>query len=300
MMLIWLAALYAVAGTPAACALPPGWDEIASRNTRYVVFGELHGTEQAPDMFGSVACALAGKGERVLVSLEIDSRENPALQSAWALPHDRFEAAIVRDLGIWKQGRDGRSSVAMLAMIVRLHAAKSHGAKIDVVAFNGARDEVQHARFASLPGQGPHDAAQAENIRLAADGGNYDRVLVLVGNVHARKRQVAGGDINFEPMAMKLAPAKQVTSRDMAYAAGTAWNCGFRAGFVPVPGKPPSSADIDCSARPTKGLTTVSGLPRLGIGSLQPAHVQGQYDGWFWVGPITASPPAIDASPAKN
>ena len=46
-----------------ACPLPPGWDAIAARNPRFVIFGEMHGTEQTPAFFGDVACALATKGE---------------------------------------------------------------------------------------------------------------------------------------------------------------------------------------------------------------------------------------------
>src|SRR3546814_20260999 len=100
----------------------------------------------------------------------------------------------------------------MFALLVRLHGLKEAGVAVDVAAFNGMRDDAQRARLAGLPGQGPHEAAQAENIRDAAAAGDYDRLLILVGSFHARKSTGGAGDDRFEHMAMSSAPSGPPTS----------------------------------------------------------------------------------------
>lgn len=275
----------------AACAVPQGWSAVAARKTRYVIFGEMHGTREGPAFIAATACGLARKGERLLVALEHQATDNAALQAAWALPSDRFPAAL-RRIG-WTGKEDGRASEAMFDLFVRLHALKARGRRIDIVAFNGTRDEAQLARFKNLPGQGPHEAAQAENIRTAAEGGRYDHVLVLVGNLHARKQPVAGRRTQYDPMAMRLAPAGAVTSLNMGGAPGTMWNCLLRPGVELQPGKAPPPGAIDCGSHPAGGSPDLRRPAFLGLGAPPGGPPDPAYDGFFWVGPVTASPPAI-------
>lgn len=292
------AILAMMAAATSTCALPPGWDAVAARNTQYVIFGELHGTRQAPTFVGDVVCALAKQRKRVLLALEINSREDADLQAAWHQPRAKFAAtarATVRD---WSQEfAGGPMTQATLEMLDRLHAAKAKGAAIDVVAFNGAKDADQAAKFSSLPGQGPHEAAQAENIRLAAERGRYDKVIVLVGNMHAMKKPVTRRGIEWRPMAMYLASPDQVTSLNMSYGAGTSFTCQLRDGVAFVPGKPPNADDIECRARLTPEFQgPMTGGRAIRIGDVPPIAAQGQFDGLFWVGPIEAVGPAKGAA----
>lgn len=275
------------------CRVPSGWAAVEARKTRYVIFGETHGTRESPAFVGAAACGLAAKGERVLVAVEHSATDDDRLQAAWAMPDESFAAGL-RQLG-WAGRQDGVASEAMFAMLMRLHALKARGRHIDVVAFNGARDEEQSARFKDLPGQGPHEAAQAENIRRAADKKSYDHVLVLVGNLHARKQPVARQGATFEPMAMRLAPAAEVTSLNMAHAGGTMWNCLLKPGAVLEPGKPMTSNEIECGSHPAKAPVDLHRPPFVSLGAAPGDSEAAAYDGFFWLGPISGSPPAIPA-----
>ena len=73
------------------CALPEGWSQVAEWGSRYVVFGELHGTHESPAFVGDLACALASRDRRVLVAVELDSTIDGALQDAWKQPVSRFK-----------------------------------------------------------------------------------------------------------------------------------------------------------------------------------------------------------------
>lgn len=275
------------------CQLPPGWDGVVARKPRFVIFGELHGTQQSPAFVGDVACALAAKGERILVAVEHSSQDNVAFQAAWTLPDAQFPQ-VLKQAG-WADRDDGVGSEAMLALLVRLHQLAQRGQSVDVVAFNGVRDEEQARRFSNLPGQGPHEAAQAENIRIAAAAHPYDHVLVLVGNAHARKRPVDHSGAAFEPMAMRLAAPSAMVTLNMQTAGGTAWDCEMKTGITPKPGKPITNSDIACGSRLFRGDADLQRPPFITLGSLPGLGIDPDYDGVYWLGRVSASPPAVRA-----
>lgn len=113
----------------------------------------------------------------------------------------------------------------MFEMLSGLYRLRSEGYAIGIVAFNGVREEVQRARFADLPSQGAHEAAQAENIGSAARAGSYDKVLTLLGNLQALMGPPNFGSGRFDPMAKRLEAYRSVLSFSMKYTVGTNWSC---------------------------------------------------------------------------
>jgi hypothetical protein len=270
--------------------LPTGWGEIQARNPRFVVFGEVHGTQESPALVASAACALSHEGRRVLVAVELGAESNPRLQQVWKTPREGFAARLVADLPFFKERQDGVASSAMLQMLDGLHAMSVAGKPLDVVAFNGFRDEAQARRLAKLPAQDPHEAAQAENIVSAADSRPYDNVLVLVGNLHARKLPVDHSGVSFDPMVMHLMQSGGVVSLVQTYTSGTAWNCIVRPGADLKRGEPISAAKVDCGAHE---VGTSDRQPRSQVG-LWSKDERGDpaYDGYYWFPVVHASPPA--------
>lgn len=292
-LLVAFFALFASDRAFAHCAVPPGWDRVVGSSSHYVVFGELHGTAQSPQFVGDIACALSAKRQRILIAVELSSSENAGLQRAWGGPHESFAASVLREMPEWATRNDGLTSTAMLALLTRLHALHGAGRAIDIVAFNGARDDEQAARLSALPGAEPHEAAQAENIRTAAANGRYDRVLVLIGNAHARKRMILGRGVPYRPMAMQLAEPASITSMLVGNGGGTSWGCQMS-------GPPPAGAIlrsdmIKCGPYPTAPTIAWIDAPRIvdTRGQAGPANPDGAYDAMLFIGPITASPPAV-------
>ncbi len=256
-----------------------GWPAIAARNPRFVIFGEDHGTAEGPRFFGEVAADLSAQGHRLLIAVELSASDNAILQDAWhGLPAEFTNRLTV---GEWRRRRDGNTSIAMLEMLTQLHAIKNSGAPISVVAFNGARDSEQQLRLQTAGSQSGHELMQAENIIAAANAGQYDYVLVLVGEIHASRTVIDFfGPDHFQPMATHLAQSGPVISLAMQTGNGTAWQClGTATG-------------VDCSVHPMRGLTYQGEAPRMGLGSLPGMRRAASYDGYYWVGPVTASPPA--------
>ncbi|MBD8679423.1 hypothetical protein [Sphingomonas sp. CFBP 13720] len=279
--------LKAIAST--SCDMPLGWGDIALRKPRFGVFGEVHGTQEAPELFGRVACALAAQGKSVLVAVEHDVSFDPAYQAAWRQPPEKFAAALLQ--AGWKGSRDGKGSVAMLDMLKRLHQLAWQGRAIRLTAFDGERDDVQHRKFGTLPGQRPREAAQADNIRIAADQASYDFILVLTGNFHASKQSFKRGGTAVEPMAMHLARIGPMVTLDARYSRGSAWTCELKPGMRSEPGKPISKDAIECA------IHSVGMQPDLGQNQFLSLNASSDaddaYDGFFWLGTIHGSPPAV-------
>lgn len=271
------------------CASPDGWDAVAEHDPDFVVFGELHGTREAPAFFGSLACSLALEGQTLLIAIEFSPYHNDALQKAWNAEEEDFENLLL-EAG-WRGRLDGVGSNAMFKMVRDLYRLRRAGYVIDITAFNGAGSADQRARFVQLPGQGPHEAAQAENIANAAQKRSYDRVLVLVGNLHAEKQPIDFGTGAFDPMARRLARYGSVVSLNVKYGSGNSWSCQLRPDFDHKNDGDPTDDDIECASHPATATGSFDRNPFISLNDPIASHTAPSFDGFFWLGPITASAP---------
>jgi hypothetical protein len=172
---------------------------------RIVVFGEVHGTEEAPKFVGNWICNLAAQGEAVVVGIEHPSDEQALLDSFMST--DSGEAAgVLLDSPFWmRDAQDGRTSAAMLELLEDLRKLRLSGADLKVVAV------------------GPSGAGDGSEIstHLRALGNNPDaKVVVLLGNAHVRKAGASSLDGQTEPMFQK--PYRAVF---FTHEGGTAWAC---------------------------------------------------------------------------
>lgn len=262
-----------------SCIEPSGWSAIATRDPDFVVFGELHGTREAPTFFGSLACSLARDGKRILIAIEFNVEDNEALQRAWTTDRPRFETHLLAAKSWGRQ--DGVASEAMYSMLNDLHRLHTLGYPIGIAAFNGAANAAQRAKYAHLSGQGPHEAMQAENIASFARAGNYDLVLILVGNLHAQKNGSMLGGAVVDPMAKRLEHYGKVISLDVKHGGGFAWGCRRQ-----------YSQALRCSEFAVAKTGAIKRSPFLSLNEEFIAASAGEdYDGFYWLGPITSSPP---------
>jgi hypothetical protein len=102
-------------------------------------------------------------------------------------------------------------------------------------------------------------------------------VIALVGNVHARAAQGLSWDPTYRPLGWRLSQTgHRVWALDAAFASGTVWLCSV-------------GANLDCGEHPAKGQA---------VGATTLVKVWGErsregFDGFFYVGPVSASPPAV-------
>ncbi len=229
-------------------------------DSRLLLFGELHGTHEAPALVGRHVCVLAKEGREVVIGLEIYGEEQERLDGylrSSGKPSDRLNLIAGR---FWqKPGQDGRSSTAMLNLIEQVRAIKATGGNVRLVAIDQTRSGITR------------DAAMAATIRSALPTSQEGRAVVLIGNYHASKAPRADSSTAF--LISDLMPTTVV----IGYRSGTAWICdmGGICGIESISSK--WAAD-----RPSGFHSGVSPLPG--------------YDGTYLIETITASPPAKQAS----
>lgn len=249
-------------------------------DSHIIVFGEaVHGTNESPDALFGLACLLAEEGVPVLVGLEAERTFGDELDAF--LDHGDVAALYRATSGMWDV-HDGRSSEAILQLLRNLAGLRAAGLDVSVFAFDASwrLDHEQQADWATVG----RDAKMAEVVDEAArdfSGG----ILLLTGGFHARKQIFDYEDTPFVPMATGIT-ARPVLSLEMRHAGGAGWIIG----------------EID--GQPFKGALDLMSLSQEGaparafvLGEHEDHRDRVHWDGVYYTGAITASPPAFPAGP---
>jgi len=230
------------------------------RDASVVIFGEVHGTVEAPAFVGAYACWLQSRGYSVVVGLEIPSGEQQAIVAYIKGSGSLQEREDLLRGAHW-QSLDGRASEAMLTLIDQVRQLRQQGSKISIFAFDGWSDEM------------PRDELMASNIVRFFEPSAERKLVILVGNIHAMKATGGSFSANFEPMAYHLLHLKPV-SLSVEFAGGAAWHCSAK-----------------CEVHPLR-RSRVGGQNGFQLGiSVLPG-----YDGRFLLPTATPSPPAREGS----
>lgn len=243
---------------------PSGIERLINTGT-VTIFGEIHGTNEAPKFVEDVACH-ASRLAPIIVGLEIHS-ELAARLDTFLMSDGKLTArqALLADR-FWTF-RDGRGSFAMFRLLEALRQLRRGGRKLRVVAFDGGYDRG-----------GDRDAGMAATIvrQIPKDEAARSIVLLLVGNLHARTDGA-------QSMAWHLRLAfPAITSLNIAHSAGSAWMCTLER-----PKQEGKRPHVACGAKGVSGQA---------LGSLRFVKLHGADEGNGYngisVGRVTASRPA--------
>ncbi len=145
---------------------------------RFIIVGEIHGTDTAPKVFGDIVCSGAIAGP-VNVHLELPN----SLKSAFAdFIENGSEAALTEITDHWifrSKHYDGRGSAAVYQLILRLRSMSANGLDIVVTPFQPT--------IITLRPQYYYELAMAEHWTRAAAERPEAMNYVLVGNFHAQR-----------------------------------------------------------------------------------------------------------------
>jgi hypothetical protein len=194
-----------------------------------LILGEMHGTEQSPQVAGTAVCDALRSGHRVCLFVEWPT----------SLPESLSEDALRADAFFTDDLQDGRRSRALLDLVLRTQKWAAQGAPVTVIPMD--------------PVSGVRDAGMAAALRAWMEAMPQSVAVVLVGNVHARLTKGFHGNASYEPLGYRLSDlGDRVRSLDVRYAGGSAWNCSPDCGIHPLGGE--SRGDewkIDWTARGT-------------------------------------------------
>lgn len=255
----------AAAGTPPAadCATVDGLGAVLSRpGLRYLLVGEIHGTVEAPALFGDIVCAAAAD-RPVVVGVEWPASSQPMLDAFLAAEGEAEALTALMRAPAWERP-DGRSSAAMLDLLRRVRGLRVAGRAVSLVAFDH-----------EIPTPGTSDvreAAMAALLLRAAAERPDALVAALTGSGHADQE----GFVSMQPPVRSMAqhlPRAELASVAVARPGGAAWmssRVGEALSWGPV------------------ALTPREPLSARGVGPARPG-----FDAMVWTGvPFTASPPA--------
>ncbi|WP_226637215.1 hypothetical protein [Brevundimonas poindexterae] len=255
----------ALAATLAAlspCDAPVGTSMLLDTDARIIVIGELHGTAEVPAAFAEMVCEAAQRGP-VTVALELPQGMQPEMDAFLAAEDDAAALLALEGTPFLDPTMiDGRTSLAMVAMLNRIRALRAEGLDVTIHLFQPSSGRP--AGFVQSWYELDMAKALSEGIYARPEA----RVLALVGNLHASKTAIDDMPHVGLPAFAHFRPA-EVFSLQVMWQGGEAWTCNPECGSHAYP------SAHDASAR----------------GVILEPDDEGAYDGLLAVGPTTASPP---------
>jgi hypothetical protein len=227
-----------------------------------ILIGEMHGTQETPRLFSNLVTVAAGeKNKRIGVGLELPILLQRLIDEA-VKNNTKIDSFRGQLLAnpTWQKIDDGRSSEAML----------------DLICDTLRLAESQNVSFFFFDTQTTdREDDMAQLIGQRAREQRYDVTFILTGNIHANKAPRHPRKPQSVPMGHRLEEQGfTVHAYDVRYSEGETWACTPECGVHHM-GSWSMTADSDA------------------------IHREG-YDGFLFVGPIHASPPAHDSVPVKG
>jgi len=199
----------------AVCAPVQGLPEVLGRpGLRYLVMGEIHGTAEAPAVFGDLVCAAAAT-RSVVVGVEWPASSQPMLDAFLSEADEAVALKRLMEAPAWKRA-DGRDSRAMLQMLIRVRELDRKGGEVSLAAFDF-----------EIPAPGTSDERERSmaDLLIRAGAARPDALVVaLTGMGHADRDGFTSMQPPVQSMAQHL-PAEASATLALARSGGEAWMC---------------------------------------------------------------------------
>jgi len=238
------------------------------RRGQILLLGEMHGSQESPAFVAGAACRGLRAGRSVTVALEIPTEEESRVAAYLASGGNIEERDTLLAGAFWQDPfQDGRRSQAMVALLEDLRRWAHEGRKVRVRLLDRLPKAAAPER----------DRAMAAELETAVKASPDDLFLVLTGNLHTRTSRGTPWDPKQENMGFLVAPSHPgLLALDVAYSGGTIWMC---------PDANPASCGVQT-------LHTKGGERAPGVKLYEKPSPEG-FHGEYFVGALTASPPAV-------
>ncbi|GHG67384.1 hypothetical protein [Comamonas sp. JC664] len=237
-----------------------------------LLLGEMHGTQEVPRFMAQAACQTAVAGTPVTVGLELPLENQTRIDAFLDSAGEEHDWLKLMEAPFWRSPYpDGRSSEAVANMLEQLRELRFRGLDVDIFVFDHPKAQ----------GQAREDAMHA-TVRHQVESSPKRFHVILSGNIHSRTKKGLPWNKDFKPMGLLLKDSLgSVVSLDMAYNSGSAWICAVDSQGV--------KDSLDCGVREAKGRDNGD---RFFLHTWGGTNGDG-YHGVFYVGPVTASVPAV-------
>ncbi len=248
-----------------SCGRPINGAKEISRPGGLVMFGEIHGTHEAPEFVLDFACQALSLGLKVRLGLELPAAESRAIErylDSDGLESDRVE--LLSGAHWQREYQDGRSSEGMTDLLERARELRAAGLPLTVFVFD----------VDSWTEWNQRDAAMARTILGQASTDSSALVLTLSGNLHNRTKRGLPWDPEAVPMGTTIRMARNdALSFDIRHHGGSAWLC---------------TQEDGCGAIALSGTRGPSRTIERWL-----VYDEHGYNGAYWLARITSAYPAI-------
>ncbi|QSQ20244.1 hypothetical protein JY651_33970 [Pyxidicoccus parkwayensis] len=254
------------------CGLPIIGLAKQAKKGAVLLLGEMHGTQEVPRFLAQTVCQSVVAGLPVTVGLELPLESQTRIDTFIDSAGTEEDWLKLMDAPFWRSPYpDGRSSEAMANMLEQLRQLRSQGLDVEAFVFDHPKAQGQE-----------REKAMAATVKQQVEA-TPDRFFVLLsGNIHARTKAGLPWDKKYRPMGLLLKDdLDTVAALDMAYNSGSAWICAVDSKGV--------KDRLDCGVRNAKGKDNGD---RFFMHKWDGTNDAG-YDGVFYVGPVSASVPAV-------
>jgi len=199
-------------------------DDFAKSGSIFL-FGERHGTAEAPSFVANFACKIAkDTQEPIIVLLELAIPEVLSDLSRYPMSISQAQTAILEGDPHWAGGHDGRTSVAMMEAIRKILEMREQGLNIALGSIYP--DERSQSKFEDLGLSFANETTYVnryfqEAAQILRYKDKYSNVIVLSGKNHTR---------NHLRFFKKMELDTSYLGFVQASGGGTEWNCQPQAG----------------------------------------------------------------------
>lgn len=229
-----------------------------------ILVGEIHGNRQSPAAFSDIICHAMQDGLKVKVGLEFREQNTGAFDAFIQEPDSGKAVRELMDLPFWHLDfKDGKSSKAMLELLRKIRQwRREGGTDISIFSFDSNDESDGVSR----------DEIMARHVEGQA--GDRHVTLVLTGNYHSRTNPPEENGDWSKWMGHYLADSGlDVVSVNAMIKGGSTWVC-----------RGPKPEDCGIAEAP---------VPKEWQRHLVRHEGDNQHDYTWWLGPGTASRPAV-------
>lgn len=177
-----------------------------------LLFGEMHGSKEAPAVISEITCALSGSNN-IAVGIEVPSADQALIDAYLQSDGTSADRARLISSDFWQKGKDGRSSIAMLRLIEDIRILKKSGRSVQLFAF----DDQPNTDL-------ERNVAIANGIRRFHNSHKNTKIIALMGNIHAMQDSITTNEGPLIPSGAMLSDLKPISIL-ITYPSGTTWAC---------------------------------------------------------------------------
>ena len=194
--------------------VPPFVEKISAQ---VIIIGEIHGTREMPEFAAKLVCYYAKRKTPVLLGLELPN-EDQAYIAAYHLSNGTLQdKEKLLGAAFWKR-TDGRGSTAVFDLMEHARKLTKDGHAVFPFFYQASNTPLNLGNNKEDHNIN-NDLAMAASIYTRAINYKQHKIIILAGNIHARKADA------IYSMASFLEKFTPVFSINFTYQGGKVWGC---------------------------------------------------------------------------